>query len=66
MDCTTEHTDKQIICIYSSEYKSIIDKATGNITFYKNEVAVLSEKGISFDRLTELQKIYSEKANKTS
>lgn len=57
MDFKTEHNEvkNQMICIYSHEYRSVTDKATGDTIFYKNDEEIINEKGVSVKRFCELQ-----------
>lgn len=66
MNFTTFHKEKenQMVCIYSHEYKSITDKATGDTIFYKNDEEIINEKGVSADRFEELQKQIWNKVSK--
>ena len=66
MDFKTEHNEvkNEMICTYSNEYKSITDKSTGDTKFYKNDEVIIDEKGMSTDRLEELQEQTMNKVSK--
>lgn len=57
MDFKTEHNEvkNEMICIYSHEYRSVTDKATGDTQFFYNDEVIIDEKGVSVKRFCELQ-----------
>ena len=66
MNFSTNHDEvkNEMVCIYSNEYKSITDKSTGDTKFYKNDEVIIDEKGMSTDRLEELQEQTMNKVSK--
>ena len=66
MDFSTKHDEvkNEMVCIYSHEYRSVTDKATGDTKFYKNDEVIIDEKGVSVVRFCELQKQIWNKVSK--
>ena len=66
MDFKTEFDEvkNEMSCVYSHEYRSITNKSNGDTKFYFNDKVIIDEKGVSIDRLNELQKQIWDKVTK--